>query len=275
MGINLKDQIVVVDEAHSELMKSLVERTGAKEQLADLIDTLLSIHSVSISLKRLEVALGQLDIYLQKFRNRLRSEHALHVKQMVAMVKGLIGVGSAWATQDAGSKTTNGPKEELFRINDLMNQMKGGADQINIVSLCRYLKESQLARKISGYAEKLAIEDAKDNSTFPRPHSCHGATKLMLASESARASSYSAITAFHQVETFLHSLTDADLDGRIILNRAAATKDSRPNEIDSDRVTLRYMLLNPAEHFQTIIDEARCIVLAGGTMEPVRTDYKS
>lgn len=98
-------------------------------------------------------------------------------------------------------------------------------------------------------------------------------TELILPSEDARASSYGAITAFHQVEAFLHSLTDADLDGRIILNRAATTKDSRPNEVDSDRVTLRYMLLNPAEHFQTVIDEARCIVLAGGTMEPVRTVY--
>jgi chromosome transmission fidelity protein 1 len=135
-----------------------------KEIPADLIDTLLSIHSVSISLKRLVVALGQLDVYLQKFRNRLRSEHALHVKQMVAIVKGLIGVATAWATQDAGAKTTNTPKEELFRINDLMNQMKGGADQVNIVSLCRYLKDSQLARKISGYAEKLAVDDANDNS---------------------------------------------------------------------------------------------------------------
>jgi hypothetical protein len=98
--------------------------------------------------------------------------------------------------------------------------------------------------------------------------------ELSHLSEGARASSYSAITAFHQVESFLSSLTDADLDGRIILNRAAKTKDGPLNEVDGDRITLRYMLLNPAEHFQSVIDEARCIVLAGGTMEPVRIAFQ-
>lgn len=93
---------------------------------------------------------------------------------------------------------------------------------------------------------------------------------LITISEGTRASSYSAISAFHQVEAFLYSLTDADLDGRIILNRAVKGNNGSANQVDSDRVTLRYMLLNPAEHFQSVIDEARCIVLAGGTMEPVR-----
>jgi chromosome transmission fidelity protein 1 len=59
------------------------------------------------------------------------------------------------------------------------------------------------------------------------------------------------------------------MDGRIILTRSAAPKDDTSAAVDSSRVTLRYMLLNPAEHFQTVIDEAKCIVLAGGTMEPV------
>lgn len=102
-------------------------------------------------------------MYLQNFKNRLKSEHALHVKQMVAVVGGLIDVASTWAGETVDGNSTKTAKEELFRINDLMNQMKGGADQVNIVSLCRYLKDSQLARKISGYAEKIA-EDASANS---------------------------------------------------------------------------------------------------------------
>ena len=64
-------------------------------------------------------------------------------------------------------------------------------------------------------------------------------------------------------------MTDADVDGRIILSRSVALPDDTASDIESSRVTLRYMLLNPAEHFQMVIDEARCIVLAGGTMEPV------
>jgi chromosome transmission fidelity protein 1 len=238
----------------------------------DLIDTLLSLHSVSVSLERLEIALGQLDVYLRKFKNRLKPEHSLHVKQMAAMVRGLIEVASAWAAQDIDNSPSDTAKEELFRINDLTNRMKGGADQINIVSLCRYLKDSQLARKISGYAEKLMSDSADTKmSKYATHQDCvHLPTKYISAAEESGNSPYHAISAFRQVESFLLSLTDADLDGRIILSRNAVVKSKQPaGKMESSRVTLRYMLLNPAEHFQSIIDEARCIVLAGGTMEPV------
>jgi Rad3-related DNA helicase len=77
----------------------------------------------------------------------------------------------------------------------------------------------------------------------------------------------SAIAAFHQVESFLLSLTDANDDGRILLH-AAPSASGEPV-----KVTLKYILLNPAEHFKTLVDEARCVVLAGGTMEPVRRHF--
>lgn len=35
-------------------------------------------------------------------------------------------------------------------------------------------------------------------------------------------------------------------------------------------VSLKYMLLYPTFHFKDIVDEAKAIVLAGGTMSPVR-----
>ena len=79
-----------------------------------------------------------------------------------------------------------------------------------------------------------------------------GATKPTVAVRHA------SIAAFHSVEAFLLSLTDARDDGRIVLG------------IENGVVLMRYILLNPAERFQEVVDEARSIVLAGGTMEPVR-----
>ena len=87
----------------------------------------------------------------------------------------------------------------------------------------------------------------------------------MLTTESKTARSASArhasIASFHLVESFLLSLTDARDDGRVLIS---------VDEAGSKRyVTLKYILLNPAERFREVVDEARCIILAGGTMTPV------
>lgn len=38
-----------------------------------------------------------------------------------------------------------------------------------------------------------------------------------------------------------------------------------------DTVELKYQLLNPSPNFMDVVEEARAVVLAGGTMSPVRT----
>jgi chromosome transmission fidelity protein 1 len=60
------------------------------------------------------------------------------------------------------------------------------------------------------------------------------------------------------VESFLLSLVDAKDDGRILISLE-----------ENNTVTLRYMLLNPAERLEEVVDSARSIILAGGTMEPI------
>jgi chromosome transmission fidelity protein 1 len=126
----------------------------------DLIDTLLSIHSVTLPLNHLKTAVVQISIYYQRFKNRLKSTHAVHLKQCLALIQGLISVSEDWQAASESSKISR-PREELLRVNDLLSRLKGGADQVNIVELVRYLKDSHLAQKISGYAEKTATEAAQ------------------------------------------------------------------------------------------------------------------
>ena len=69
------------------------------------------------------------------------------------------------------------------------------------------------------------------------------------------------MAAFHLVEGFLLSLTDARDDGRVMISVEEGSTGKH--------VLFKYILLNPAERFRKVVEEARCVVLAGGTMTPV------
>jgi len=75
----------------------------------------------------------------------------------------------------------------------------------------------------------------------------------------------------HRIQSFISSLANPDKDGRILLSaEPAATPQGTPSRTE---VTLKYLLLAPADAFREIAEEARSVVLAGGTMAPM-SDFK-
>lgn len=90
---------------------------------------------------------------------------------------------------------------------------------------------------------------------------------------------------FHQLQTLLVALANPVKDGRIILSvdkpfattKSIATHSkggkqnaaSVPATVKAPIITIRYLLLNPSEVFRPVVDEARSVILAGGTMSPV------
>lgn len=56
-------------------------------------------------------------------------------------------------------------------------------------------------------------------------------------------------------------------DGRIIFTHKSSQEQSTPE------IQVKYQSLNPAPQFREVVDAARSVVLAGGTMSPVRTIY--
>ena len=61
------------------------------------------------------------------------------------------------------------------------------------------------------------------------------------------------------IEGFLEALTNANKDGRIVINKADLLSHS----------SLKFLLLNPVVHFSEIVSEARSVIVAGGTMQPL------
>ncbi|KAM3414091.1 ATP-dependent RNA helicase chl1 [Cercospora zeina] len=116
------------------------------------------------------------------------------------------------------------------------------ADQINLAKLVQYITASKLARKVEGYIAHLARAEAES-----KPKSTQQAA--------------ADVPTLTHAQNFLPCLMNPAKEGRFTWNK-----------ID-DKVTIKYMLLDPAEHFREIVEDARSVILAGGTMSPME-DYK-
>ena len=110
-----------------------------------------------------------------------------------------------------------------------------GVDQINLYKLSTYLQESKLARKVDGYALYLEKEKPKDEVPIVSP-------------------------VLNQVQSFFQALTYPAAEGRFFYAKEDDAKD----------ISLKYLLLDPTNSFRDIVEEARAVILAGGTMSPVR-----
>ena len=124
--------------------------------------------------------------------------------------------------------------EAVVDVSDLMAGK--GVDQVNLHKLMRYLAESKLARKVEGYIAHL--ETIETSAT----HSSPASTAPVLT----------------HVHSFLHVLTNPASEGRFFYES---------DEIGN--LSLKYMLLDPTNHFKEIVEDARAVILAGGTMSPV------
>lgn len=213
-GIDLKGHLVIIDEAHN------------------LIDTMLSIHSVSLSLVTLRDSLAQLRVYHDRFKNRLSGRHLLHLRRLINFLAALEKV-----LTDAGKESQG--KEALMTVQELEGALGRKAEGVNLLEIHAYLRTSKLARKVSGYSEKAAQKDAKGKRGLTTPP-------------------------LHAVEALITALSNASSDGRIFVVSAL-------NANGEATVQLKYQLLNPAPNFKEIVAEARCVVLAGGTMSPVKS----
>ncbi|KAL4882341.1 helicase C-terminal domain-containing protein [Aspergillus karnatakaensis] len=129
---------------------------------------------------------------------------------------------------------SNQANEGAVIASDLMSGK--GVDQINPYKLSRYLQESKLARKVDGYVEfsqKQSDEQTKPKATVP--------------------------VLFH-IQSFLLPLMNPSAEGRLFYTKAQGD------------IQLSYMLLDPTNHFREIVEDARAVILAGGTMSPM-SDY--
>lgn len=285
----IKDNILLLDEAHN------------------LINSLLQMHSVMITLPQVVLAQDQLRMYLVRYESRLSSTNEGYIRVLMRILRCLVAFveswkagpssGSATATTSNGEKRSFKPADRVMKVNEFLHA--ANMDHINLFKAHAYLETSGVARKLQGLYESLQRKEAKrlakaegrvGNSAAGRVkiHSGRGHVNSSVAGSqtATQGAQKSTSPILLVVDAFLMSLLNADNDGRVIVTMEEEGVEGGGNEGGDDGGSsgqigslvgrektqvpvLKFMLLNPANVFKPLVEEARSVVLAGGTMEPV------
>lgn len=201
------------------------------DEAHNLMDAITSIHTVEVTLQQLQLARAQLTAYLQRFRNKLKGKNRVYVTQVVRLLDSLM---TYLQSLDAEPGTGTVQATEL---------LKGkGVDQINLYKLMHYLQESKLARKVEGY---VSLEQQKQQQ--------------QTTSTIGPGAKEATVPVLTHIQNLFMVLTNPAREGRLFYTAAE----------DKMQTKIKYMLLDPSEQFRDIVEEARAVILAGGTMSPV------
>ncbi|KAF9425369.1 ATP-dependent DNA helicase chl1 [Podila epigama] len=197
------------------------------------------------------------------------------------------------------------PRDRVMKVNEFLHDAK--MDHINLFKAHAYLEKSGVARKLQGFHENLQKrEERKRQQEQERKFRDSDLGQVKIHSDRvrpsvvqpSRVSQATSSPVLLTVDAFLMSLLNPDNDGRVVVAMEESTVESLDhnggddNDDNDDKYynnralghdssqsllplpkskkpVLKFMLLNPARVFQPLVEEARSVVLAGGTMEPV------
>lgn len=139
-----------------------------------------------------------------------------------------------------------------------------GVDQINLYKLMRYLRETKLARKVESYSSYAQQQSGLDTIASSQAQQAKfNEEGGHCNSKDVNSSGPGSSPTLTHVQNFMHALTYPSQEGRFFYSKS-----------DHGGIQLEYMLLDPTHPFQEVVNEARAVILAGGTMSPM-SDYVS
>ncbi|KAG0228422.1 DEAD H (Asp-Glu-Ala-Asp His) box helicase 11, partial [Actinomortierella wolfii] len=293
LKLTIKDNVLLLDEAHN------------------LIDSLLQMHSVTLSLDQLRLAQEQLVVYLARYETRLSATNEGYVRVLIRILKCLETFVQRWMSGKLTLSSTSAPApvvpsggapvDRVMKVNEFLHE--AAMDHINLYKAHTYLQKSGVARKLQGLHESIQRQQERkerrqqQQGQQQKQRTTGGQVKIHSRTEQAlhktnasgatpKTATQSTTPILLTVDSFLMSLLNADNDGRVIItmedvqapsirnededgDQDATQSSSLTNGTATKKPVLKFMLLNPANVFRPLVEEARSVILAGGTMEPV------
>ncbi|XP_041970234.1 putative ATP-dependent RNA helicase DDX11-like protein 8 isoform X2 [Aricia agestis] len=241
ISLKLKNNVVIFDEAHG------------------LTAALENAHSAPVLAKQLSSVKTYLNFYINKFRAKLSSKNLLLLNQISFVIGRLIAMLNVAA--DA----------KVYTIEDFV--IKAEIDHLNLRPLVEFCKLSRLAPKLHGFSMRYnqqELEEQNKKSTVKKSSFQEFLKNISKKKDEEKVaekevtsvetktnqqpSEVSAGSGLYAVLELLERLCERSEDGRVIVNTHG----------------LHYALLNPNQHFAPLVEDSRSVIVAGGTMEPVK-----
>jgi chromosome transmission fidelity protein 1 len=229
--VTLPYPLLLQKSAREALDLSLKDHVVIIDEAHNLMNAISSIYSITVSLAQLKRSQAQLEFYFSKFKNRLKGKNKVYIMQIIRILTSLVSYLEKLDKKNDG----------IVASGDILAMQ--GIDQVNFFKLQRYINESKLARKVEGYVTHKENKEQENNGKLPEAKSTQPTASIPVLTH---------------IQGFLLALTNPSTEGKIFHGK---TEDKDP--------CFRYLLLDPAHHFKEIVEEARAVILAGGTMEPV------
>ncbi|KAK7294199.1 hypothetical protein RJT34_17085 [Clitoria ternatea] len=235
LGLTLKSNIIIIDEAHN------------------LADSLICMYDSKITLLQLETVHHHVERYFVRFRNLLGPANRRYIQTLMVLTRAFLQVllnekdGNLIDSCNDIDQASEESRASDFTMamNDFLFEQN--IDNINLVKLLKYIKESNIMHKVSSYGEKLATLEKISTVDNIREHGEEG----------------SCLSAFQALADILLSLTNNDDVGRIIISRSKSTSLKKQSGY------IKYVMLSGERIFSKIVDEAHAVVLVGGTLQPI------
>ncbi|KAJ3626931.1 hypothetical protein Zmor_004128 [Zophobas morio] len=240
-GVDIKGNVVVIDEAHN------------------IIEALSSVYSVSITLLQLLKAEDELSSYFKKYRIQLNPKNVIYIKQLLFILKRLrleFNINNKTASELLESSPELESFEDIGSSESVIYALNEFAirceiENMNLYKLEGYCAKSRLANKLNGFAKRQFKEGSTTSFYVFMTHFYYNKGKFSLE-KSSRSS------AFQAVQSFIFSLTSPDMNARVILEKKKRIELS----------TFKFFVVSSSEYFSEVIKDARCVILCGGTLRP-------
>ncbi|KMZ75058.1 ATP-dependent RNA helicase chl1 [Zostera marina] len=177
LSLNLKESVLIIDEAHN------------------LADSITSMYNSKITLSQLKQVLYHLEHYLNRFKTCLGPGNRRYIQTLMVLVNSFKRILLSEKDDTSHVIVSMTINEFLFSLD---------IDNINLVKLQHYIKQSKIIYKVTGYGNKLQSLEIEDSLRIGRQNqNLQG----------------SAISGFQALVDILFSLSNNDPDGRMIVSK--------------------------------------------------------